>query len=309
MPIDLSKLEAWSKAPSDTEKAKIQHTHLMIREALDTFLPKEEIKQKYWLPSFDYETYLQGSYANSTNISYESDVDIVLQFNSIFAKDLSQLTPGEQEAFNRDHHDASYLFSEWKKDVFLALQSRFGDDVIRWKKCIEISSNTSRIKADIVPSFHHRIYQKYISTDNHQFLEWIKFENSETGENIYNFPRVHIQNCISKNQAVASFKSMVRVLKNMKAASVEKWLLEDKTVPSYFIENLLYNCPEHCFMWDLGQNLLKILQFVYDAHTQERLHSFICANEQELLFCEGKWNVDDALKFITAIWRLYLNKA
>ena len=41
--------------------------------------------------SQDFEIYLQGSYANHTNIRRESDVDIVLQYNGIFRYDDSRL--------------------------------------------------------------------------------------------------------------------------------------------------------------------------------------------------------------------------
>lgn len=36
--------------------------------------------------------YLQGSYANSTNIKEDSDVDIVVECNSIFLSDTSALS-------------------------------------------------------------------------------------------------------------------------------------------------------------------------------------------------------------------------
>ena len=73
MAINNDQLETWANAPGS---AKPQFTHEQIRKALS---------QSAALKSRDYEVFLQGSYANSTNVKIDSDIDVVVQLNSDFS--------------------------------------------------------------------------------------------------------------------------------------------------------------------------------------------------------------------------------
>ena len=92
MGIPESQLETWSRQGATTTAVS---THESIRKALsaDTSLITYQ----------DYDSYLQGSYRNSTNIRGDSDVDVVVQLNSVFNSNVSALTADEISAYNRTY--------------------------------------------------------------------------------------------------------------------------------------------------------------------------------------------------------------
>ena len=65
MAISESQLEIWAK-PQKTKKA--QYTHSVIRKAIRNY----DFSRDY-----NFEDYLQGSYASHTNIYADTDIDIV----------------------------------------------------------------------------------------------------------------------------------------------------------------------------------------------------------------------------------------
>jgi len=68
--ITEEQLNIWSKAPIAT---KYKYTHEQIRKALDKYISDISIKNNnYRINTSDYDVYLQGSYANSTNIKINS---------------------------------------------------------------------------------------------------------------------------------------------------------------------------------------------------------------------------------------------
>lgn len=78
MAIPESQLEIWARW-HQTKKAK--NTHERIRNVIRTY--------KY-TRDYDFEDYLQGSYKNNTNIWADTDVDIVVQLNSVFKRNISK---------------------------------------------------------------------------------------------------------------------------------------------------------------------------------------------------------------------------
>ncbi|GAI95670.1 unnamed protein product, partial [marine sediment metagenome] len=90
MSISEQQLASWSSVPSATEKDKMKNTHEEIRAALSKEFPISDILSRYNQAKEDglaaYEVYLQGSYANNTYIRFNSDIDIVMQFNCAWGK-------------------------------------------------------------------------------------------------------------------------------------------------------------------------------------------------------------------------------
>ena len=83
MPIPESQLSRWSD--HGPQEASIR-THESIRKVLS---------QYSWPPEMTYVSYLQCSYRNDTNIRGDSDVDLVLELNSVFKHDASVLSEYE----------------------------------------------------------------------------------------------------------------------------------------------------------------------------------------------------------------------
>jgi tRNA nucleotidyltransferase (CCA-adding enzyme) len=75
MTISESQLETWARQGAVTTAS---NTHQSIRRALDAY---------DWPNGVRFESYLQGSYRNTTNIRGDSDVDLVVQLNSTFERD------------------------------------------------------------------------------------------------------------------------------------------------------------------------------------------------------------------------------
>ncbi len=307
--INETQLQTWAKAPSETEMGKIRHTREMVEKVLKQHLPISEIKKQFNLAAFNYDVYLQGSYANSTNIRYDSDVDIVVQLNSVFSHDDSQLTSNEKDLHSLAYPNTSaYTFGDFKKHVNDALIAGFGEsDVEYGKKCLKIKANTNRVDADVIPCFEHKLYKHFISYANQDYVPGIKFYNTDDNSLIINYPKVHLENCKSKNiDTGEKFKDIVRIFKNMKSKLVEDSKLTTKEAPSYFIENILYNCSSQCFDGNYTENMTKTLQFLFDAIKTGRISGFICANEQDSLISEKTWNTVDAQKTIFSIADYFL---
>jgi predicted nucleotidyltransferase len=310
MVISEEQLKIWASPPSPTEMAKIRNTRDVIEGILKRKLPVDEIKKAHNLSSFSYEVYLQGSYANSTNVRFDSDVDIAVQLNSVFYSDKSQLSDGERELHELAYSNSSYKFRQFKDAVFNALTDELGSGQVHWAdKCLDVDENTYRKEADVVPCIQYKVYKKFISYDNQSFVEGMKLFDTSNDQEIINFPKVHLKNCESKNiDTSGKFKDMVRIFKNMRNDLIEKGEIDESIAPSYFIENLLYNCSSPCFDGNYSECMRKTLQFLFDAIQAGRISGFICANEQDSLISPKTWNSTNLIVFVSKIADYYLGK-
>lgn len=310
MVISEQQLQIWASSPSPTEMEKIRNTRSVIEDILKRNLPVDEIKRQHRLSGFDYEVYLQGSYANSTNVRFDSDVDIVVQLNSVFYSDKSQLTDDEKTLHALAYSDSSYRFKEWKQQVFKTLTDGLSSDQVHWDdKCLNVDGNSYRKEADVVPSIQHRVYKRFISYNNQHFVEGMKLFDTSNDQEIINFPKIHLKNCESKNiDTDGKYKDLVRIYKNMRNNLAEKGLIGEGIAPSYFIENMLYNCSSPCFDGNYGDCMLKTLQFLFDAIRAGRISGFVCANEQDSLISATTWNLNDLITFVNKIGEYYLGE-
>lgn len=310
MPISEQQLRIWASAPSSTEMEKIRNTRTVIEDILKQNLPVDEIKRAHGLSSFGYEVYLQGSYANSTNVRFDSDVDIAVQLNAVFYSDKSQLTADERTLHALAYSGSSYRFKEWKEQVFKTLTDELGSGQVHWaNKCLNVDENTYRKEADVVPCIQHKVYKRFISYNNQHFIEGMKLFDTSNDQEIINFPKIHLRNCESKNiDTSGKFKDLVRIYKNMRNNLIKGELIDEKVAPSYFIENLLYNCSSPCFDGNYGDCMLKTLQFIFDAIRAGRVSGFVCANEQDSLISATTWNQNDLISFVNKIGEYYLGE-
>src|SRR5690242_12260392 len=92
MAIPESQLKTWSNPGA---QATAKATHETIRRALTPAALN--------LAAGAYNVYLQGSYANDTNVRGDSDVDIVAELTRTFSHNIGQL-PGEQQRLFHDIH-------------------------------------------------------------------------------------------------------------------------------------------------------------------------------------------------------------
>jgi len=181
MAITEETLSNWTKPLSKTEEARVENTVAMIRAAVeaDDFLRSQNL-----------EIFLQGSYANNTNVRAESDVDICVMNRATVGV---KYIPG----YGDDHYcytDSLVGFSQYRESVKRALINKFGaQNVHDGNKSIKIDANTYHVKADVVPALQYRNYAAISSLDRNRFVEGIKFY-SRNGQTVINYPKIHLEN-------------------------------------------------------------------------------------------------------------------
>ncbi|WP_282111697.1 nucleotidyltransferase domain-containing protein [Maribacter stanieri] len=274
---------------------------------------KNCIGKANWNDDVYYDIYLQGSYKNSTNIYGNSDVDIVVQFNSIYSYSTEKLNETEKSYFKRDFEKAKYTLQSFKKAVIKRLKLCYGDDsvVVNDKSILVKGNGSSRLDADVVVCNPYRKYTSYSVNGNKNYIEGIVFETETTNQRVINFPKVHYDNGVIKNSQIktlGNFKKIVRIFKNLKATMVSHGQIGKKVAPSYFVECLVYNARNNHFKkYSYSPIIVDIInQFASDILSGE-IHNYVVQNEQRKLFGSGdqQWSVDNATIFVTQLVKLW----
>ncbi len=223
-------LQNWAKPASDSEEDKCENALRMIREALN----KSPVLSKYTI-----ELIPKGSYHNNTNVRLTSDVDIAVRLTNYFWAQY----PDDKTKNDFGNVDSSYSFEQYRRDVDQAMIDKFGaDNVDLGNKAIEITSNSYRVDADVVPCFEHRRY-----SNNGSFIKGTEFLTRHTGERVQNYPEQHYTNGVKKNENTARrYKKVVRILKRLKYKMQDEGYAFD-SISSFLIESLVWNVPDRLF--------------------------------------------------------------
>lgn len=298
MAISNDQLQTWANAPASS---KIQHTHEQIRKALG---------QSVSLSQRSYDPYLQGSYANSTNIKVDSDVDLVVELSSTFAHDTSKLNEVQKALFHSIYPGATYHWIDFRNDVKAALVFYFGPGkIVDGNKSLKLVGDNNLLNADIVPCLEYRKYTSFDLNNKDDFVSGMKFWTVKEGTEIINYPKVHIENGESKNserRTDSLYKDIVRVMKNIRRRLVEDRNFDPKVAPSYFIECAIYNTPDIHFADSHKDSLELVFDFLNRRCDASKL---ITVSHQHLLFGTNpwQWNMEDAASFLALAENYYLN--
>ncbi len=299
MPIPESQLETWSHQGAVTTSSA---TYRSIQAALTA--NSSPIKGK------DFEVYLQGSYKNDTNIRGDSDVDVVVQLNEAFYRDLSALAENQKRLYEASHSSATYLWADFRKDVLQALRAYYGGSkVSEGNRSLKLAADAGRLAADIVPALHFRKYEYFYSLSDQGFIDGIKFFNRPNNREIINFPKPHHANGVAKHSAGKTngwYKPTVRIFKNARTYLVDHGSLSGGVAPSYFLECMVYNVPDGAF----GKTFQDTFAAAWNWMRQAKASTFVCQNEQLPLFGNAPENWDalkanqllDALKDLWENW-------
>jgi predicted nucleotidyltransferase len=249
------------------------------------------------LAKVPYEVYVQGSYANDTNIAGDSDVDLVIQLKLPFEEQLRDLTPPEVVLFFEVYGPTDYGWDEFRQDVIDTLRDRYW--VHEGNKCIDITDVDSllRVPADILPAIEYRHYRAFPGLAGELYDEGVFFRDGK-GRAIRNFPKQHLANGRVKNRSTGGrFKEIVRTVKN--ARRHESAGLEGGTAPSYFIECLLFNVPDDVYRRPLVVAYRNCLDWLLAAE----ISSFPCQNTLVDLFGTGpdQWNTGSARRLLECL--------
>ncbi|MGQ3677979.1 nucleotidyltransferase domain-containing protein [Tenacibaculum discolor] len=301
MPIPERQLNTWSNQGAVQSSAA---THKSVENC---------IKKVNWNDDVNYVTYLQGSYPNYTNIYGNSDVDLVVEFRSIFSKNLSALTESQKNEYRAHYKPAKYSLSVFKTSVVKQLKSCYGENnIVVGNKAILVKGDGNRLDCDVVVCNPYRKYISY-SSSNENYIEGILFETEHDtpSKTIINYPKVHLKNGSVKNRQEntnGNFKPSVRVLKNIKASMVNKNYITKELAPSYFLECLIYNSKNSNFQQSsYGDIVVSIInQFSTDLRNGN-MANYLVQNEQRKLFGseDQQWNIDDATIFVNQLIKFW----
>lgn len=256
MPLPEQQLSTWSHQGAQQGSAG---TYASIRAALAAHA---------WPTGMDHEVYLQGSYANSTNIRGDSDVDVVVETQSVFYHNVPPHL----------HHQygltggAPYTWAQFRAEVRRALVGYYGvGSISDGNKSLKVRGNPHRLNADVVPCNAYRQYQ------GDRYAQGMTFW-TRAGVQVVNFPRHHRHNGARKNDDCGTrYKPNARVFKNARNRA-------NNNFPSYFLECLIYNIPNRCFGPRFAPTFSNALDHLVAASNAGTLGSFRCQNEQQLLF-------------------------
>lgn len=259
----------------------------------------QELESKYG--SRKIKVFLQGSYANNTNVRTQSDVDIAVVEEDIFQ---TEYRSGVTKS-NYGFVTASPRAKTFKDEVEEALKSKFGSDVERKNKSIKINGNTYRKDADGVPCRRHKDFRWDFSNDPNNYVGGIVII-ADSGERIINYPEQHIKNGKEKNTATNYYyKKMVRIIKKMKYLMCEQGIESADKVSSFALESLLWNIPNEkyleykeyrkVFMFDRLIDYLHSNQSALSTYKEANGIKDLCPNQEFITNIENF--INDLRKF------------
>jgi hypothetical protein len=290
VPIPSSKLDSWANqgaiATSSAAYASIRHALL---------------KASSPLAGRGVEIFLQGSYANSTNIYGDSDVDVVVLYADTFFWDMTALGPAERQLHEALFPPADYRWSQLRDDVLHALRSHYGNSAVtQGKKAIKVATGSGRRPSDVVPTVQYRRYATFVNRGDLSAHWGVQFFDS-SGNPIVNYPKYHIARGEEKNQSSRTqgqYKPTVRVFKNFRNYLVERYLLGEDIAPSYSLECALYNVPDHLFIGPYTNTVPAMLDYLLNTPYA----GFLCQNGVVRLIGTGstQWSEGNFATFVVA---------
>lgn len=159
--------------------------------------------------------------------------------------------------------------------------------------------------ADVLPAIQFRKYRHFYNTQFESFVDGIRFYD-QAGHAIENYPRAHYDNGVAKNsidRTQGNFKRTVRMFKNARSCATDQGYLVEGIAPSYFVDCLIYNVPDYCFVDDLAETYCNVVNYLNKA----ALSGFVCRNEIVSLFgpSSEQWSENAARQLIGSLIRLW----
>jgi hypothetical protein len=280
--IPESQFETWANQGAiSTAKA----TADSVKNALNSFSD--------WPDGIEFDVYLQGSYKNDTNIRGDSDVDVVAQLNSAYYNNLNE----DQKAILQ-LSSVSYGWLAFKTDVIRALKDNYEQSqVTEGNKAIKIKAGSGRLSADVVVCTK---YRRFKTVNINDYVEGMCFWTKNENRQVINYPKLHYDNGVLKNQSSDGwYKPVVRLFKNCRGN------ISGDATPSYFLECLLFNVPNSNY----GTSYQHTFCAIVDWLNENNFDNFICQNRQVDLFglTPEQWNTAQAKRFVENLISLWKN--
>jgi hypothetical protein len=259
---------------------------------------REAIKEHAAFGSCNLAVYAKGSYANNTNVRADSDVDIAVQCGDVTYWD---------EATLGAHPPSSSYTGIWTPDKLrselrAALRTKFpGQLDSSGSTAFRIKSGSARVDADVVPCFD---YRRYFSSSNYR--EGAKVFKKD-GSSLVNYPAQQLDNGRAKNTRTKQYyKKAVRIMKRVENAMIVEGV--HRKVPSFFVECLVYNCPDSVFLESTWTKTIRaIIVHIWGglegAEPIAESERWLEVNECKYLFHNAQaWTRTDGRDFAKAAW-------
>ena len=283
----------WQRPASESEEQRISNAISMVKDAVAS---SDQLKSK------DIEVFVQGSYANNTNVRAESDIDICVMLKDTFYDEYPDNLTKEDYGFVTGTNS----FSTFRQNVHDALLSKFGGESIEAKnKCIEIDSNSYRVNADVVPAFQYRNYRYINSKNPDQYREGIKFFSLDN-EPVINYPKIHIENGRVKNNSTQRrFKRLTRILKRVRYKMIEDEVSISPGITSFLVECLIWNTPDSIITgyatWN--ETIRHTIVHLYNKTNEDDSKKWGEVSEMLYLFhAKRKWTREMTNAFLVQLW-------
>lgn len=315
-----NQLRQYAAPLSETENQKCLNAIGMVRDALRElgFTDDNKAISTLYEDTYSYalemrsitgsrkvKLFIQGSYANNTNVRTESDVDIAVVQEEVFTTEYRNSTSMYPQT------DKDYGFSEaspatisFKDEVQQCLEKKFHNDVERKNKSIKIHGNTYRKDADTVPCRRYRDYRQDFSQNANNYIGGIVIIPDQ-GYRIINYPEQHISNGRTKNVSTNHYyKKMVRILKKIRYIMCEYNYSIANEVSSFGLESLLWNLPDSLFTKYSSYKYIfdDIVEYLYN--NKNLLGTYKEANGIKLL-CPTAQDQNNYMLFIDLLERFY----
>ena len=286
-------LKGWKDPASTTEEQRIYNTINMIKSATNG---SAELK------GLTIEVFVQGSYANNTNVRTNSDVDVCVMLKSTFFTEY----PNGKTSSDYGFVDGSITFDEYKQRVKKAIIDKFGNEAVSvGHKSLKIQSNTYHVNADVVVAFMLKDYAVIKSTDPLRYVEGTRFYSAD-GKQITNYPKEHIANGKKKNNRTNyQYKYLVRIFKRIRNNMVADGVVNGDKISSFLTECLVWNVPDDIILgystWTetVRQAIIYIFNEIKDNNHKEWGE----VSERLYLFHAGrKWTDKEAQNFMKSMW-------
>lgn len=279
----------WTGRGADTSA---QNTYASIKAALKDIIAQRNV-----------EVFLQGSYANATNVRADSDVDIVVMTKQAFSGNFDELSTYTRLAWD-SLPAATYHESDLRAEVNAALVAYYGSSRVHPRnKCIQVDKRDGYVDADVVSCIQYRWYPHSDPNLARDYIEGIQLFPLRGGS-IINFPKAHIKNGQVKNgECLERYKATVRQVKRLRTRAVDEGLLAADAAPGYLLECMTFNVPANQFVADDSDRLLAVLAWLRVADKQ----GFLSCDRIHKLFRTdpGHFNASDAQQVIDALWEAY----
>ena len=287
-------LKLWTNPASDTEEQKISNTIAMIKSAINSCRDLDDLT---------IDIFVQGSYANNTNVRTNSDVDVCVMLTSTF---YTQYPDGKNDS-DYGFVEGSITYTEYKKRVKKAIIDKFGSDVVtEGNKSLKVKSNTYHVQADVVVAFMLKDYSVIGSTNPQKYVEGTRFIAANTGDFVTNYPKVHIENGRQKNNRTNyQYKYLTRIMKRIRNAMVDDNVANGDKISSFLIECLVWNVPNDIITgystWT--ETVKQAIIYLYNSIKDGKHKEWGEVSEYLYLFHPArKWSSNDAQSFLYDMW-------